>query len=287
MDDLTNKNIDKKARQKIATVKKSEKKLIEIAAKQQRKLNNFLINTFMPSLDIKDGNIINNTNNLKKVNTAAALKRYLKNVINESLLKAYIEGYENINKNTASLYDLYEPTKATKERIFNRSDIMADGFLTELFDNNEIQKEIQGTLRDAIATETKTSELKNLLTQQIKGTEEKMGALESFHYSQGRDSFQAHTRGLDVQFAKALKLNYFIYQGGVIKTTRDFCDERNGGTFTREEVEEWQGLTWQGKKDGHNIFTDLGGYNCRHDLTPITYELAKRRRPDIEKSKYD
>jgi hypothetical protein len=197
MDDLTNKNIDKKTRQKIATVKKSEKKLLEIAAKQQRKLNNFLINTFMPSLDIKDGRIINTTNNLKKVNTAATLKRFLKNVVNESLLKAYLKGFSDIDKNTASLYDLYNPPETTKNRIFNRSDIIADGFLTELFDNNEIQKDIQNTLRNAITTESKASELKNLLTEQIKGTEKKMGALESFHYSQGRDSFQEHTRGLN------------------------------------------------------------------------------------------
>lgn len=287
MDDLTNKNIDKKTRQKIATVKKSEKKLLEIAAKQQRKLNNFLINTFLPSLDIKDGRIINTTNNLKKVNTAATLKRFLKNVVNESLLKAYLKGFSDINKNTASLYDLYNPPETTKNRIFNRSDIIADGFLTELFDNNEIQKDIQNTLRNAITTESKASDLKNLITEQIKGTEKKMGALEGFHYSQGKNEFQAYTRGLDVEFSKALKLNYFIYQGGEIKTTRDFCEERNRGTYTREEVESWQDLTWQGKKESHNIFIDLGGYNCRHDLTPITYELAKRRRPDIEKSKYD
>lgn len=287
MDDLTNKKIDKKARQKIATVKKSEKKLIETAAKQERKLNNFLISVFLPTLDIKDGRIINTTNNLKKVNTAASLKKFLKNVINENILKTYLKGFSDINKNTANLYDLFDPPKATKNRIFNRSEIISDGFLTELFDNNEVQKEIQGTFRNAITTESKVSDLKNLLSEQIKGTDKKMGVLEGFHYSQGKNEFQAYTRGLDVEFSKALKLNYFIYQGGKINTTRDFCDERNGGTFTREEVEDWQGLTWQGKKEGHNIFIDLGGYNCRHDLTPITYELAKRRRPDIEKSKYD
>ena len=106
---------DKKTRQKIATVKKSEKKLLEIAAKQQRKLNNFLINTFMPSLDIKDGRIINTTNNLKKVNTAA--KRERPGPAKYSYGKQTVE---NVNLNEAGDYEV-AGVKGMKSKPFKKS----------------------------------------------------------------------------------------------------------------------------------------------------------------------
>ena len=89
------------------------------------------------------------------------------------------------------------------------------------------------------------------------------------------------------EYANQLQLNYFIYQGGEIKTTRAFCEERNGNVYTREEGASWNSLQWEGQKEGNNIFIDGGGYNCRHYLDWISYELAKQLRPNIERSTYD
>jgi len=78
-----------------------------------------------------------------------------------------------------------------------------------------------------------------------------------------------------------------LYQGGEIKGTRSFCESRTGKVFNRETIESWQNLEWQGKKKGHNIIIDAGGYNCRHYYDWVSYALARRLDPDIEKSKYD
>jgi hypothetical protein len=121
------------------------------------------------------------------------------------------------------------------------------------------------------------------------GTAQKLGVVDNFNLVQSRiqDTFAEYDRRLSNKFADRLQLNYFIYQGGEIKTTREFCEERNGGVFTREEGVSWNELQWEGKKVGHNVLIDAGGYNCRHYLDWISYELAKQLRPDIERSVFD
>jgi hypothetical protein len=72
--------------------------------------------------------------------------------------------------------------------------------------------------------------------------------------------------------AKDLGLTWFRYIGGVIKTSRDFCIERDGGYYHEEEIEEWASEDWSGKIEGtteENIFALCGGWNCRHDLIPV------------------
>ena len=125
------------------------------------------------------------------------------------------------------------------------------------------------------------------MNDQVEGKGKKFGLIESYHYNNGFNEFQDYSRGLDAEFAKALDLNYAIYAGGEIKTTRTFCDQHNGKVYNREEIEELGEDNWQGKKDNNNIFIDAGGYNCRHNWDFISYQLAKRIRPDIERSKYD
>lgn len=79
-----------------------------------------------------------------------------------------------------------------------------------------------------------------------------------------------------------LGLKYAIYQGGLIATSRDFCEERNNKCFSDDEIMSWKNLDWVGKPEiGYNPLIDCGGYNCRHRLDWISNQLAKRLRPDL------
>ena len=86
-------------------------------------------------------------------------------------------------------------------------------------------------------------------------------------------------------FAQSEDLNpeWFVYRGGLIKDSRCFCKERNGGYFHRFEVESWgsgadlgacgTGDLWQGAIKGtnsSNIWIVLGGYNCLHSIMPVS-----------------
>ena len=83
-----------------------------------------------------------------------------------------------------------------------------------------------------------------------------------------------------------LGLKYAVYQGGLIKTSRDFCEERNGKCFSDDEIMKWESLNWEGKSEtGYNALIDCGGYNCRHRLDWVSDQMARRLRPDLFKNK--
>jgi hypothetical protein len=74
-------------------------------------------------------------------------------------------------------------------------------------------------------------------------------------------------------------LDHYYYAGTLIVTSRAFCKSRVGRAYTKKEVEAWAGLDWEGKiswTDKRSIFTLLGGYNCRHQLRPITKSLFSK-----------
>lgn len=76
-------------------------------------------------------------------------------------------------------------------------------------------------------------------------------------------------RAITLSKAEEVGADYFLYIGGLIETSREFCRERDGKVFTAEEIAGWD--------NGQGLPADiyLGGYNCRHSLRPISKELAK------------
>lgn len=70
-----------------------------------------------------------------------------------------------------------------------------------------------------------------------------------------------------IENASQAGVQKFIYDGTIIFTTRDFCRDRVGKIFTLAELE----LMDNGQ--GLPVIPSLGGYNCRHYLTPIVVKL--------------
>ena len=55
----------------------------------------------------------------------------------------------------------------------------------------------------------------------------------------------------------------YKYVGGIIPTTRPFCNSHNGNVYSQTEITNiWSG-SWEGKAPG-DPFAVRGGYNCRH-----------------------
>jgi hypothetical protein len=289
MADPTVTELRKQARIRSASLRAAEKGLLTRSATMQRSLNAYILNFFLPTLDVSNNQIKNTNANLKKVNNASGIKAFMKKVVNVAMLDYYDTQFNTLTGDTTRYFSAFEPTRAAQDRIINRGTTLTEGFIDELFDNNQIVRAIQQTARNGVTSGQNLTDVKNLLTEQIKGKEDKFGLIKAYHSQNGRDQFQAYSRGLDDDFSKALNLNYAIYAGGEIKTTRQFCDDRNGEVFNRETILSWNHTpaTWQGRKPNNNILIDMGGYNCRHDFDWISFALARRINPNIEKSKFD
>lgn len=89
-------------------------------------------------------------------------------------------------------------------------------------------------------------------------------------------------RAQTVAAAEAGGVEFYLFQGRPIATTREWCREREGRIWHVEEIREWgrqaaAGDGWDGMVEGtdeRTIFTYLGGWygdrnSCRHVLVPV------------------
>lgn len=245
-----------------------------------------------------DGNILNNAANIAIVNgSRSIIYGYFERKGYQLLYSLFNDTFKAINDENVKYFS-YIIDKPTAESVSNRvetqmnaivgtSDLSGDGLLPQLLNPNEISRQIQSTMMKAVNSNFTSAKMNKELKNGIEGDQDRFGFVESYYYQNGYDSFSEYERGSKEGYSRILELNYALYQGGEIKGTRSFCESRTGKVFNRETIESWQNLEWQGKKKGHNIIIDAGGYNCRHYYDWVTFALARRLDPDIEKSKYD
>jgi len=71
-----------------------------------------------------------------------------------------------------------------------------------------------------------------------------------------------------VSYKLALKYGFdsFVYAGGLVEKSRQFCIDRNENEYTISDAKKWNDLEWNGKIQGVDFFVQCGGYKCLHHL---------------------
>jgi hypothetical protein len=143
---------------------------------------------------------------------------------------------------------------------------------------------IQEVLKDNIAGIGTRSELNKTLRKFIEGTPEESAFLNRYIKQTTNDAVMTFNSEYIQTIAADLDVDHYYYQGTVITDSRSFCVARAGRYFTTDEVKAWANLKgWDGRMKGTNsstIFIYRGGYNCRHQLWPVSqeqYDAAKEK----------
>lgn len=69
--------------------------------------------------------------------------------------------------------------------------------------------------------------------------------------------------------ARRNNIKRFRYSGGIINTSRGWCQEHEEQVYTEDEIYAlWDSSSWAGKEPG-DPFVVRGGYNCRHFWVPL------------------
>jgi hypothetical protein len=142
---------------------------------------------------------------------------------------------------------------------------------------------LKDQLLAAVANNAGISTTLESLQTFILGNDQVDGRLLRYARTYASDIFATTDRAYTQVVADDLGLDWFLYTGGEMDTTRCFCDKRNGRYFHREEIRSWgrkenlgecnTGEGWAGMARGTNedtIFTYVGGYNCQHSLAPVS-----------------
>ncbi len=150
-----------------------------------------------------------------------------------------------------------------------------------LFDTDAVQavfiEPLKAQLGAIITSGSSMGEAIQNATDYIAGTPELDGRLVRYVKQTAYDGFAITDRQYTAAIAQQLKAEWYLYEGGVLKDSREFCVIRHGHYYHEKEIEKWANEQWAGKRAGTNastIFVFAGGYNCKHSILPVSAKIV-------------
>jgi hypothetical protein len=183
-----------------------------------------------------------------------------------------------------------EESLAVEFGISQTGTVANEGYLADIITDTSVKRNFRaGLVKFGTQGQKLTPYRKKLLQRFIKGDEGSYGIWESFYAKEDKaggsifDVYQKADRLAQNTFATELGMQAKMYVGGLMASSRDFCEQRNGKIFLDSEIQAWAKLEFQGKpKVGYVPEIDLGGYRCRHHLSALSNATAMRLDPTIK-----
>jgi hypothetical protein len=290
--EVTPKEVKKLADERTKVVDKNISNLEKAVEKSQNELGQ-AADDFVDELDKDDdGNLRNTLANKRRL---ALWDRVYDKYIQESgvqVIKVIAEGVNSVLQFNGKYYGVFT-TKAqlgkilteTKESIGDwlgitkRGGLVENGYLSRLLNDPTIRNNVRDSIFKSVVAQKGFFETKKGLRDFIAGNPQQAGALQKYYRNFVFDTFSQVDRTQAKIFADKLGFKYAIYEGGLIKTSREFCRKRNGKVFSREEIERFNPT--EAKPPNYNPVTDLGGYGCRHHLNWVPDAVAFALRPEL------
>ena len=210
------------------------------------------------------------------------------NVAYQEGVKEVLDGFKDLKKLSDSYYSVLIDGYSAKSELYKAilesniqvtQDLLLGAGIRENFG-----AAITEVLKENIAGNTSRTQLNKVLKDFIRGTETEKAYLNRYIKQTTNDAVMVFSREYNQVVSDDLNLQYYLYVGTRIDTSRKFCDSRAGRYFKKSEVESWANLSnWDGRMAGTTkttIFSFCGGYNCKHELYAITksqYIAAQKR----------
>ncbi|MGG5486264.1 hypothetical protein [Gaetbulibacter sp. PBL-D1] len=278
--------------------KKIDKIIEEIEKRIQNassSLTKSMLNMFLDQLQTENGRILSKLNQ-KTISLFNAAYGSYSNTTRIRLLESIMSDIQTIVFENETFYKKSVNAKSSHtdaiRKIVNRrlgiddkGKTLKNGFLQSLADESVLKSEIQKHIFRELFKGTTPELLRRSLKTVIEGDNERLGLFDKHYRTFSFDVYAQLDAYTGALYADRLGLQYFIYNGGVIKTSRAFCKKKNGKVFSIEEAEKWVDdptLTAIPSKESYNWLIDRGGYNCRHSIDFIASEVAYVLRPDLK-----
>jgi hypothetical protein len=303
---------------KQAYIDSQRDKLGTAAIRLQSELFNSLVAEIIPELDVKDGLIQDTPKNYRLISMLDKTYKDFQ-ILSKGVILNQIVGttskIASLSKSyfavvlSGNLPATFDKITASADKLINLQigldgdKVFKGGWLDSFFNSNTIGMDLKKMVSQAITSNMDRKELTNLLKDKITGTIEGQGVVEHQFNSYTYDLYQQYDRAYNMMLGNEFGFNYFIYQGGLIGDSRDFCAAHNGKVWSKDEMLTWKDWTpSQGEyppgyevkaKDiysvpsyigypGYDPGLNLGGYRCRHSQGWLPDDIAFERRPDLK-----
>jgi len=271
---------------KIKTLLAAEKKMRGGVASYQRQLMELIAVEYLPLFDVKDGVVTNSAKNQRLVNSIDNIFNNLTKTLNADVLSVFAQGLIDGSKLDAQYYRGLGFKKSVVNGVIkNKVNIEATlgvtpkgrlrktGYLFRLGETAQVRNELkQYVLNSLINSDTSFLDFqlgfRNLVigNKRVKGKATK-GSLQRYFDQFAYDQFNNIDAANNKQIATNLGLEYFIYGGSLIDTSRKFCEKRAGRAFKISDAKTWRNdvdLIDQKTKDAYKPLIERGRYRCRH-----------------------
>jgi hypothetical protein len=223
-----------------------------------------------------DGKFIFDADNIDNIDQVdKVIEKVLKDKGYYDNIEDYSKDFEGALSDSVKEYSKFGAKSDNLLKRFNK--IVFDNFKNQMifgFTETNIKQPIKTALINYVGSGGNFKDFKTSVVDLVSAKK-----LETNVDLVARELVFQYKRSQQAQLANKFNVKYFRYVGGEIDTTRPFCDKRVGNIYTKDEIQSWASKDWGGKKEGTtstNIFINLGGYNCRHSLIPVSEEVAKR-----------
>jgi hypothetical protein len=286
------------------------------ALKLQTNLFEDIMSDIIPGLDVKDGVLLDNAHNYRLISELNRVYGAFEVKAIGTILPQINTGIEGITTLNTTYFSLAIPNAIERfDKIIEGVKVITDlkiglrtgkmirgGYLMSTLKTDAALTELKQLLLKLVTSQVGMKEFINAIKENVNGTDLKSGVYDRQLKRYAYDTYQQYDAAYNKKLAEEFGMKYFIYQGGIIKDSRDFCVCHNDKVFSIEESELWKTWTpqdctdypegWPKQKDlsehpgymdypGYDPMVDRGGYNCRHILGFMSDELAQKLRPDI------
>mgnify|MGYP003327059173 FL=1 len=132
------------------------------------------------------------------------------------------------------------------------------------------QRKLTGLLRDGKATAAEVAEATRVIKDRLNDVNV-TSSVRDLASKKVNDTVMQFDGAFTKGRAKRQGVKRYRYEGGIVRSSRDWCQEHQGQTYTEDEIYDIWNSSWPGKEPG-DPFVVRGGYNCRHFWVPIEDE---------------
>ena len=267
-----------------------EAEMDTVLIKSETSLLRLILSELLPLFDIRDGNIRTTVANMTRANLIERIMNtHFAESVEGDLIKFAEQLLEVAGKNAeyyimtgfdeAKVASITEKLGLIRARIGidSKGALIKEGYLYRLGLADSVRQELKNYVVNSVASGQSLKDFTDGFRLLIKGNTGINGALRNYWQNYAYDAYNQVREISNIEYANELNLKYFIYQGGTIKTSRDFCVKKNGRVFTTEQAKEWVNdpdLIDQKHKATYSPLIDRGRYDCRHFIAYISDELA-------------
>lgn len=291
MDEKTLKDFTKKRSELIASLMSSMDGQVK---DNQKKLLEKVLEKFVDKLEKdENGNVKNNDRNRNLlIQFDDIFKEYQKKEARETvgLLLQSVGSIINFNQKYFSALDGQARTLPIIPKVKDfmkvwlgiKGDIVEpNGYLDKLVSNDPAKIALKNQAMKIVIGQEGFEDAKKQIKTLIDGNQNTMGALEKHHRNFAFDLYSQIDRATSDVIRNDLGFVFAIYEGGLIETSRIFCEEHDGNIYHISEIKDFNPT--EAKPPNYNPITDLGGYGCRHHLNWISTAMAKAMGKDVDK----